>query len=72
MGKRAKNEYVLVGDILKKHLSPVSGHLHLWRLMPSLSIPDGLEIVKDYFGKPVYDKKGRLLPRFQSLKRIMQ
>ena len=64
--------YVLIGDVDDKHLSPVTGYRYMKRLAPHLPVPKGYKIIEVYQGRTVHVKGGFLLEKFWSLPRIME
>lgn len=61
--------YVLIGDIEGKHLSPTLGYKFLKRLFPHCTIPENYKKVNELNGVTVYEKDGLLKPEYWSLAR---
>jgi len=67
---RHSGDYILIGDIQKKHLGAVNGYKYLKRLNPDCKIPKGFMRINQLYKKSVYDQNGLLKPKFQALSRI--
>lgn len=67
---RNVGNYILIGDINKKHLSSVSGYKFLKRLFPQCALPDGYIKIESLNGSSVYTETGLLKPKYWALPRM--
>ena len=67
---RKPSEYILIGDAEGKHQSSVYKGKHLRRLHPLAPLPSGYITVTKIHNRPVYDERGKLLPKYWGLCRI--
>ena len=64
-------DYKLIKKIGYCHKNPAIPP-SLLRLSPELEVPNGYCIVDLLYGVPVKDMQGRLLPKYQAVKRIIK
>ena len=67
---RHPGDYILIGDTKGKHLSSITGHKHLRRMIQGSSIPDGFIEVRIMHNHIVYSKGGLLKMEYWALPRV--